>query len=147
MADTPECSICLCVCNTIDDALTTCGHHFHNTCIDKWTQEHDTCPICRTTPVKLVYKDVISHPKPKPKPSSTIDDDTPYYIHPFPGIYQHDTHYYINPFPYANQHDTSNIVRHSFAPCPDLHPTGSVDFSRPNTLYMTNGLMGLNFAF
>lgn len=49
-----DCSICL---DTVYPAMGTmvertcktapCGHSFCSNCIDKWTKEHDTCPMCR----------------------------------------------------------------------------------------------------
>ena len=28
---------------------TECGHSFCNTCFWKWTKEHNTCPLCRSS--------------------------------------------------------------------------------------------------
>jgi hypothetical protein len=41
------CSICLLEYEP-DDHLRTlpCKHHFHQTCIDRWLSDHDTCPLC-----------------------------------------------------------------------------------------------------
>lgn len=27
---------------------TVCGHSFHRSCVNKWIEEHNTCPCCRT---------------------------------------------------------------------------------------------------
>ena len=27
---------------------TECKHHFHEECLEKWTERNNTCPICRT---------------------------------------------------------------------------------------------------
>jgi hypothetical protein len=45
--ETCECSICF---ETVDnDKHTTCCNHvFHKTCLQKWTINHSTCPLCRT---------------------------------------------------------------------------------------------------
>jgi hypothetical protein len=42
-----ECSICL---GDIlrGDRTTSCGHHFHTACLQKWLVSHNTCPNCRT---------------------------------------------------------------------------------------------------
>ena len=48
MSKTSDCSIC-----TNDNSkekcviLRTCGHKFHQRCIDKWFESKDTCPNCR----------------------------------------------------------------------------------------------------
>ena len=41
-----ECSICM--TSKTDKSVTKCGHVFCISCIDKWTRDHHTCPICRT---------------------------------------------------------------------------------------------------
>jgi len=42
------CSICLDIFND-DDILRKmpCNHYYHQTCIDEWFKNHNTCPICR----------------------------------------------------------------------------------------------------
>ncbi len=50
-----ECSICTeelpLICftynNPIDFFRTSCGHQFHRTCISRWCQTNNNCPICR----------------------------------------------------------------------------------------------------
>ena len=50
-----ECSICteevplMCFTynNPIDLFTTSCGHHFHKSCISRWCQTNNTCPNCR----------------------------------------------------------------------------------------------------
>ena len=50
-----ECSICteelpfMCFTynNPIDLFKTSCGHHFHKSCISRWCQTNNNCPICR----------------------------------------------------------------------------------------------------
>ena len=53
---TDVCSICLVEYgphaelnggDELDAAQLRCRHLFHQSCIDKWLQNHDTCPICR----------------------------------------------------------------------------------------------------
>jgi len=43
-----ECCICL---ETLKDnghiGMLKCGHKFHARCIKTWTDEHNTCPLCR----------------------------------------------------------------------------------------------------
>ena len=45
-----ECSICL---NTFDNEISIldCGHKFHTSCIERWSQIKPTCPLCR----KFIY--------------------------------------------------------------------------------------------
>ena len=44
----PECSICLMEVNEGQDTiLLPCGHMFHDGCVTKWLQIHNTCPLCR----------------------------------------------------------------------------------------------------
>ena len=33
----------------ITRTINTCGHYFHQSCIDKWFEEKNTCPVCRQT--------------------------------------------------------------------------------------------------
>ena len=45
MTPTPVCSVCL------DESglskTLSCGHSFHEDCIDKWLEDNNTCPNCR----------------------------------------------------------------------------------------------------
>lgn len=43
-----ECMICLENISLLNIATTFCKHKFHKRCIIKWTDENDTCPLCRT---------------------------------------------------------------------------------------------------
>ena len=44
----PECSICLMeVTEGQDTILLPCGHMFHDKCVTKWLEIHNTCPLCR----------------------------------------------------------------------------------------------------
>ncbi|XAR52280.1 hypothetical protein NMG60_11020257 [Bertholletia excelsa] len=44
-----QCTVCLSEYHEQDTLriLPSCGHSFHATCIDKWLQQHSTCPVCR----------------------------------------------------------------------------------------------------
>ena len=53
-----RCSICLEDLN--DDIMTTsCGHTFHNNCINEWKNHASTCPICR----KVIFEPIIREPE------------------------------------------------------------------------------------
>ena len=44
----PTCSICLMDINEGQKTiLLPCGHMFHDECITKWLNIHNTCPLCR----------------------------------------------------------------------------------------------------
>lgn len=44
----PTCSICLMdVAEGQDTILIPCGHMFHDACITKWLNLHNSCPVCR----------------------------------------------------------------------------------------------------
>jgi len=44
-----ECSICLTEFSDGDSVKTLpCAHQFHSGCINKWLEDHNTCPVCKT---------------------------------------------------------------------------------------------------
>ncbi len=66
-----ECSICM-SSKTTDKTTTKCGHVFCKECIEKWTRDHNTCPICRsqikepdTTPTFSIQVPNIPRPPPR----------------------------------------------------------------------------------
>ena len=67
-----ECSICL---ENIEDEnkyVTQCAHIFHNECINKWTENHNSCPTCRTNldnkPSQQTQESRPPDPQPDPQP-------------------------------------------------------------------------------
>jgi hypothetical protein len=45
-----DCPICIQECTQSNSVVTVCQHRFHLSCIRAWVcQEHDTCPVCRTS--------------------------------------------------------------------------------------------------
>lgn len=45
--EAPSCCICLCEYEEGEKMIQLpCGHVFHGDCIDSWTQNHSTCPLC-----------------------------------------------------------------------------------------------------
>jgi hypothetical protein len=53
-----ECSICLEYINKEHKHETGCTHIFHKSCINKWLEQHNTCPNCR----KELYEQKESEP-------------------------------------------------------------------------------------
>ena len=49
-----ECSICY---GEASDMTTTYNHSFHQSCLDEWLTDHNTCPYCRfkLTPIIKNY--------------------------------------------------------------------------------------------
>jgi len=47
--DTTECPICTAEWTDGEEIrkLNMCRHYFHRTCIDRWLEEHNNCPLCR----------------------------------------------------------------------------------------------------
>ncbi len=45
--ETIICSICL---SSLDNNINTlsCSHSYHDNCINTWTHQNNTCPICRS---------------------------------------------------------------------------------------------------
>ena len=43
-----ECTICLLQYTDETKKATECQHIFHQECIDRWLQENNSCPLCRT---------------------------------------------------------------------------------------------------
>jgi hypothetical protein len=44
----PTCSVCLTELSKGEETvLISCGHLFHDPCIVKWLEMHNTCPVCR----------------------------------------------------------------------------------------------------
>lgn len=45
-----DCPICLCKLGQGDEtSVLKCGHGYHATCIYKWLDNANTCPVCRTS--------------------------------------------------------------------------------------------------
>jgi hypothetical protein len=51
-------SDCVVCCTTVNGRYNVrklrCGHAFHPSCIDRWLDSHDNCPLCRATVVPEV---------------------------------------------------------------------------------------------
>lgn len=43
------CTICNDDVGTCDNVNTTCGHIFHLSCLRRWLESSQTCPVCRQT--------------------------------------------------------------------------------------------------
>ena len=44
---TEQCAICMADNNLLEGFVTSCNHHFHADCLQKWTKNHRSCPMCR----------------------------------------------------------------------------------------------------
>jgi hypothetical protein len=57
----PDCVICQEKLVSEQIQELHCGHMFHNDCIEKWTDNNSTCPICRKlTDHQLIFDENIS---------------------------------------------------------------------------------------
>ncbi len=45
--ESKDCPICYEVIKGKDSKVTSCKHLFHRECLEKWTRDHSTCPMCR----------------------------------------------------------------------------------------------------
>ncbi len=45
--ESKECPICYEVIKGKDSKVTSCKHLFHRECLEKWTRDNSTCPMCR----------------------------------------------------------------------------------------------------
>jgi hypothetical protein len=59
--DIDTCAICRETLETSETRVLTCGHPFHNECIDSWLERVQHCPCCRET-VVIPYHRVSSPP-------------------------------------------------------------------------------------
>ncbi|KAL7244821.1 hypothetical protein ACSBR2_000222 [Camellia fascicularis] len=57
------CTICLAEYHKEDilRILLFCRHSFHAACIDKWLQQHSTCPVCRISLLEFLEKKLDMH--------------------------------------------------------------------------------------
>ena len=80
-----ECAICLTSCihqdgNSTNLHITTCGHTYHYSCIRRWCQTNNSCPICRRTNIftdlstSYVYQD-------QPSTSETFYENQNFTLH------------------------------------------------------------------
>ena len=56
----PDCPICYETILAKDSKVTSCKHEFHSSCLERWTKDHSTCPLCRA----------LVAPKPPTKPQT-----------------------------------------------------------------------------
>jgi hypothetical protein len=43
-----DCSICYEKITSRTSSTTRCKHEFHRACLERWLEENNTCPLCRT---------------------------------------------------------------------------------------------------
>ena len=64
-----ECPICYEALEASPSGATSCGHVFHNTCLNEWLLTRHTCPMCRTG-VVLDAPPPVEPGEPRPFPFS-----------------------------------------------------------------------------
>ncbi|KAI5705765.1 hypothetical protein M8J75_001521 [Diaphorina citri] len=78
--DCPSCAICLSsLANRIAAQISGCSHEFHNTCILKWSERTNTCPIDRLKFNKITVKNkegkIVKVTEIDDKNAATADDE------------------------------------------------------------------------
>ena len=120
----PECCICM---EQIDcqEETTRCGHKFHTSCIHRWCESINSCPMCRqTNPIGL-----IDHPT---RPTGNTGENINYYYNNYNNY--NNINNYINNIrnnvenPYINRNYNENIINHI-----------------ENTLYVNNYNTNMNY--
>jgi len=55
--DVRDCPICYDVISGKDFKITRCNHVFHKSCLERWTCQNSTCPMCRENIIqgRVVY--------------------------------------------------------------------------------------------
>ena len=90
-----ECAICLTSCihqdgNSTNLHVTTCGHTYHYSCIRRWCETNNSCPICRQTNIftdlstSYVYQDqpsTFETLEETSEPRSVIDQNQHFNLH------------------------------------------------------------------
>jgi len=90
----PECCICM---EQIDcqEETTSCGHKFHTSCIHRWCESNNCCPMCRQTdPIGLM-----DHPT---TPTGNTEENINYYYNNYNNVEN----------PYINRNYNENIINH-----------------------------------
>lgn len=118
----PECCICMeqIVCQ---EETTSCGHKFHSSCIHRWCETNNNCPMCRTcNPFGLMERPTT--------PTGNTGENINYYYNNFNNINN-----YINNInnnihnEYINRNYNDNIINHI-----------------ENTLYVNNYNTNMNYT-
>jgi hypothetical protein len=111
MCDTllEDCSICL--EHIINDDLkqkTVCQHTFHASCLSRWTQANNSCPLCRNK--------LSTYPLQLPPTASAGETDVAYV--PLPFWFTRDEHLIIPEVAY--NHSMRTVININFAELSDL---------------------------
>ena len=108
----PECCICM---EQIDcqEETTSCSHKFHTSCIHRWCESNNSCPMCRqTNPIGLM-----EHPT---TPTGNTGENRNYYYNNYNNINNYINNInnnirneYINVRnEYINRNYNENIINH-----------------------------------
>jgi hypothetical protein len=104
-----DCSICLEYINSDDlKQKTVCQHTFHASCLSRWTQANNSCPLCRNK--------LSTYPLQLPPTASAGETDVAYI--PLPFWFTRDEHLLIPEVAY--NHSMRTVIDISFAALSDL---------------------------
>ena len=101
----PECCICMeqIVCH---QETTNCGHKFHTSCIHRWCETNNNCPMCRTcNPIGIMERPTT--------PTGITGENMNYYYNNY-----NNSNNYINNInnnihnEYINRNYNENIINH-----------------------------------
>ena len=75
--DLGDCPICYEKVTKGTSTITSCKHIFHRRCLQRWTDENSTCPMCRANirPTTGVLR-----PRPSPRPVPGLNMTTVIYV-------------------------------------------------------------------
>lgn len=121
----PECCICMeqIVCQ---EETTSCGHKFHSSCIHRWCETNNNCPMCRTcNPIGIMERPTT--------PTGNTGENINYYYNNYNNIINNYNNIIRNirnnvNNEYINRNYNENIINHI-----------------ENTLYVNNYNTNMNY--
>lgn len=116
----PECCICMeqIVCQ---EETTSCGHKFHSSCIHRWCESNNNCPMCRTcNPIGIMERPTT--------PTGNTGENINYDYNNFNNYNNYINNMNRNYNEYINRNYNENIINHI-----------------ENTLYVNNYNTNMNY--